>query len=410
VNNPDGQESHFSPDVTYRGKPSATPLVEATAFARESPEELEAIFAGREFGHLYSRLSNPTLAALEQRLTDLEGGIGAATTASGMAAIAATVLTLARAGDSIVTSQELFGGTYSLFSRLLPDYGIESRFLPVRRPKKFSDAIDKNTRMIFVETISNPGLRVADLNALAEIASDYKIPLVVDSTVTTPLLFQPAKEGAGIVIHSTTKFISGHGDAVGGCVVDCGGYSWDKNPHLKENYSEYGELAFLAELRWRGIRTLGANQSPANARLTLRGLKTLGTRIKRHCNNSLRLAKQLRDHPEIKELNYPGLREHPDHELAKKQFNNRYGAILTMKLGTKEKCFKFLNALHLIKNMVNIGDTCSMAIHPASTICRDLDPDEKRAMGVTEDLVRICVGLEDYEELKKEIVEALNKV
>jgi O-acetylhomoserine (thiol)-lyase len=389
---------------------TSTPIIQSTAFAYRTAEEIEAVFAGRDAGFVYSRIANPTVSAFEARITALEDGLGAIAVSSGMAAISSLALALAGSGEEIVAGSSLFGGTYSLFRHTLSRYGIGVRFVDPRNPAAFREAISDATRLVFVETIGNPKLDVPDVAAIAAITRERGVPLVVDSTVTTPLLVQPKRLGADLIVHSTSKFINGHGNAIGGIIVDAGTFDWSspRFPHLASFRARVGQFALLAALRNRICRDLGCCLAPFNAFLLSMGIETLGVRMERHCANAARLAAFLATHPKVDETGYPGLDTHPDHVLANRQFGGRYGALVTLRLGTKERCFAFVNRLRLARNLANLGDARTLVIHPASTICRDLNEEERLAMGVTEDLVRLSVGIEDPADILGDIEQALD--
>jgi O-acetylhomoserine (thiol)-lyase len=387
------------------------PIFQSTSFAYRTAEELEAVFAGREAGFVYTRINNPTLDGFERRLAVLEDALGAVSCASGMAAISATVLTLAGVGDEIVSGNSIFGGTYSLFNATLRRCGIKSVFVEATDVAAFRAAVTDRTRLIFVETIGNPKLDVPDLAAIAEVATAKGVVLVVDNTVTTPVLLQPKTLGAAIVVHSTSKFINGHGNAIGGIVVDCGTFDWS-NPryaHLRPSYDRVRQFAFLAALRNQVHRDLGCCFSPFNAFLMSIGIESLAVRMERHCANALRVAETLAGHPGVGVVRYPGLGSHPDHGVACRQFGGRYGALLTLRLGTKKRCFGFINGLQRAQNAANLGDAKTLVIHPASTFCRDATEEERQAMGVTDDLVRLSVGIEHVDDILADIDQALDQ-
>ncbi len=388
---------------------TALSIAQSTAFAYRSAEDIEAVFAGREAGYVYSRIANPTVAAFEARITALEDGLGAIAVSSGMAAISSLALALTGGGEEIVAGSSLFGGTYSLFRHTLSRYGIGVRFVDPRNPAAFGEAIGDATRLVFVETIGNPKLDVPNIAAIAAVTREHGIPLVVDSTVTTPLLIQPKRLGADLTIHSTSKFINGHGNAIGGVIVDAGTFDWSnpRFPYLAPFRARVGQFALLAALRNRICRDMGCCLAPFNAFLLSMGIETLGVRMERHCANAARVAALLAAHPRVEQTGYPGLDTHPDHDLAHRQFSDRYGALVTLRLGTKERCFSFVNRLSLAKNLANLGDTRTLVIHPASTICRDLDVAERSAMGVTDDLVRLSIGIEDPADILDDIDQAL---
>lgn len=397
----------YTPEKTTGA--TALPLFQSTAFAYKSAEELEAVFAGRDAGFVYSRINNPTLDRFEQRMTVLEDGLASISCASGMAAISTTALALAGAGDEIVSGNSIFGGTYSLFAHTLVRSGITTRFIETTDVDAYREAINDRTRMIFVETIGNPKLDVPDVAAIAEVAREHGVVLVVDNTVTTPVLCRPKEFGADIVIHSTSKYINGHGNAIGGIIVDCGTFDW-ANPryiHLKPFHDRVCHFAFLASLRSRVHRDLGCCFSPFNAFLMSIGMESLAVRMERHCSNAQRVAEVLDRDRRVAEVRYPGLPKHPDHDVTKRQFADRYGALLTLRLVTKERCFKFINALQRAQNLANLGDAKTLVIHPASTICLDANEEERKAMGVTDDLVRLSIGIEHVDDICEDVEQAL---
>ena len=410
------QTAHIETQVIHAGNPpdpetgaTVNPIAQSTAFAYESAEELESVFRGTAPGYVYSRISNPTVMGFERRIAALEGGIGALACASGMAAIATTVLALVGNDETIVSGAGIFGGTHSLFTATYGRCGIKTRFVDTSDLDAVRDALSEDAKLLFVETVGNPKLDVPDLQALADIAHEAGVPFVVDSTTTTPVLIRPKDFGADLVIHSTSKFINGQGTAIGGVVVDSGTFNWAALPQF-ESFRRAGAFTFLAALRNRFNRDLGACLSPFNAFLTSNGLETLALRMERHCDNALAIASALNDDPRIEVVRYPGLAGHPDHDLAKRQFNGRYGALLTLRLGSRERCFKFINGLQYIRNLANLGDTRSLAIHPASTFCRDATPAQQEAMGVYDDLVRIAVGIEHVDDLLTDISQSLDQI
>lgn len=388
---------------------TAIPIFQTAAFAYESAEAIEQVFAGREPGYVYTRIGNPTVSAFEQRLVSLEEGRAGLACASGMAAISATVLALAGTGDEIVSSGSIFGGTYSLFHHTLQRCGITARFAATGEPEAYRRLLSDRTRLIFVETIGNPKLDVPDIAALGAVARAHGIPLIVDNTVTSPALFQPKRCGADVVIHSTSKYINGHGTAIGGLIVDCGTADWShpRQAPLKPWYDRAREMAFIVALRNQVARDLGGCLSPFNAFLMLTGIESLAVRMERHCANALRVAETLAGDDRLAGVNYPGLAAHPDHAVAQAQFGGRFGALLTLRLGSKERAFRFLNGLRLISNLANLGDAKTLAIHPASTFCRDANAAERQMMGVTEDLVRLAIGLEHSDDILEDITTAL---
>lgn len=387
-----------------------TPIYQSSAFAHQTAEELEAVFAGTKPGYVYTRINNPSVDSFEQRVAALEGGIGAAACSSGMAAVTMAILNLVRSGDEIVSGSGIFGGTTSLF-HCLREFNITTRYADENTVDSFAACLSAKTRLIYIETIGNPKLDVPDIAALAELAHRHGIPLVVDNTVTTPYLVKPIKLGADIVIHSTSKYMNGSGNSIGGIIVDGGKRKWDydKFPALQE-YGKFGRFAYLAKLRKGIFKDFGACMSPFNAYLTGIGLETLGLRMDRACQTAHKLAVRLQECSEIKAVNYPGLEDSPYHQLAKKQFDGKFGAMLTIRAGSKENAFKIINSLKYAANLANIGDTRTLVIHPASTIYAANREEERINAGAYDDLIRISVGLEDFEDLADDFLQALSKL
>jgi O-acetylhomoserine (thiol)-lyase len=385
------------------------PIVQSSAFAHDTAEELEDIFRGRKVGQVYTRLNNPTTEALEKRLSLLEGGGAAIVTASGMSAIATAVLTILRAGDEILSSSSLFGGTFSLFRDTLSNYGITARFVDPLDLDGFRSAINERTRLVFVETVGNPKLDVPDVPALAEIAHDAGIPIMVDSTVTTPYLANGAQLGADILAYSTSKYINGTGSTIGGAIVDRGVFDWNspKFPHFAPFYKKYRSFAFSARARKLVHKDFGACAAPFNSYLLTEGIQTLALRMERHCSNALALAQFLKKHPKVAWVSYPGLEDSPHHAVAARLYGGLYGGLLTFGTGDKASAFKVINGLRLAKNLANIGDAKTLVIHPASTICADYNAGEKALLGVTEDLIRVSVGIENSGDIIRDFSRAL---
>ncbi len=388
---------------------AASSLDQNTAYAYESAEALEDVFAGRAPGYVYSRIGNPTVASFERRMAQLEDGLGAVACASGMAAISTAVMALAGAGDEIIAGNSLFGGTWSLFTQTLPRFGITTRFVESTDPDAYRRIVTDRTRLIFVETIGNPKLDVPDLAAIATVARRHGVVMVVDNTVTTPLLCRPKSLGADLVIHSASKFINGHGNAIGGVIVDCGIFDWSASryPHLHDWHKRAGDQALLAYLRNLIRRDLGGCLAPFNAFLLGMGIESLAVRMDRHCVNADRVARFLAADPRVCEVRYPGLENHLGHRMAQRQFGGRYGALITLRLKDKEQCFRFINGLKLARNLANLGDAGTLVIHPASTFCRDLPETARRAVGVSDDLVRLSIGLEHPDDLITDLNQAL---
>lgn len=388
---------------------TAVPLYQTVSYAYATVEELADVFAGAAAGYVYTRMANPTTAALEGRLTELERGIGCVATASGMAAIASVAVSLLKAGDEVVAGAGIFGGTTSLFKNVLGRFGIRTRTVRAADAEDVAGALTAETRMVFVETIGNPGMDVPDLHALARIAHRANIPLVVDNTVATPILVRPGDFGADIVVHSTSKFINGHGTAIGGAIVDTGRFDWSSGPFedIARLSDRAGQLAFLSHLRNPVCRDLGGCPSPANSLLMLQGLETLSLRMAKHCANARMLATRLRDHPAVAWVNYPGLDDNPFHRRAVEQFGGCGGALLTFSLGSRERAFRFINALTLVRNVANLGDAKTLVIHPASTIFCQFDAAEQAEMGVTPDLIRVSAGIEDFDDIREDMEQAI---
>ncbi len=390
---------------------SAVPVYQTVSYAYAAPERIADVFSGRASGYVYTRIANPTTSALEAALTELEGGIGCIATSSGMAAIAPVVMALVSAGDQIVAATGIFGGTVSLFENVLRRFGITTRFVGAGETDGFSDAINERTRLVFVETIGNPRMDVPDLSAVAEIAHSANIPLVVDSTVTTPFLIQPGKFGADVVVHSTSKFINGHGTAIGGAIIDTGNYDWTRGPfpEIGQLSRKLGRLAFLSYLRNLICRDLGGCPAPINSFLMLQGIETLPMRMSKHCANALRLARFLDGLPQVVHVSYPGLPDSPYFERAARQFGGRGGGLLTFNLGSSERAFRLIAALKLAKNLANLGDAKTLVIHPSSTIFHDFDLEQQRRMGIDPNMIRVSVGIEDFEDIQKDFQQAIDK-
>ena len=402
----------------------AVPIYQTTSYVFESVEHAAGLFGLQQAGNIYSRIMNPTVDVLEKRLAALEGGSAALALASGQAAITMAILNLAQAGQNIVSSNHLYGGTYNLFTYTLPRFGITVRFANPMDPASFAEVVDENTRALFVESIGNPKNRIINLDEIGAVAQQHNIPLIVDNTVTTPYLFQPFEHGADLVIHSLTKFIGGHGNSIGGAIVEKGTFPWNngKFPEFTEPDPTYGGIsywdafgaagkggaAFAVKCRVQLLRDIGACLAPFNAFLFLQGLETLPLRMARHCENTLTVARWLEEHPAVSWVNYPGLESHPDYGYALKLLPLGQGAILGFGVrGGLDAGIKLINAVKLISHLANIGDAKTLIIHPASTTHRQLGPDERISTGVTEDYIRLSVGLEDPADLIADLNQAL---
>lgn len=386
-----------------------TPVHDTVSFAFSSAQGIADAFAGRKPAHSYTRITNPTVEAFERRVQALAGGRGVVALASGMAAISTTILALAGAGSNIVASRSLFGNTISLLSQTLEPWGLETRFVEMADPAAVAAAIDDNTRAVFLESITNPQLEVCDLAALAELVHGRGVPLILDNTATTFYLCRAGELGVDIELISSTKYLSGGGSSVGGLIIDHGSFDWSRSPRLAPFAKSFGPFALLMALRREISRNLGACLAPHNAYLQTLGLETLALRIDRSCDNALRLAEFLRRRPEVRKVNYPGLSEHPQHRLAARQFNGRFGGILTFELADRPSCFAFLDRLQLIRRATNINDNKTLAIHPASTIFCEFSPEERAAMGVGEGMIRISTGIEDIADLSQDLEQAFTK-
>ena len=375
-----------------------TPIYQVSAFAQDSPERLEKVFRNQAPGYAYTRIGNPSVHALETRIAALEHGVGAVSCSSGMAAVTLSLLNLLQAGDEVIAGAGLFGGTIDLF-RDLSSFGIVTKFVRCMTAEELEKQITEKTRVVFAEVISNPGLDILDIRAVADCAHAHGIPLILDSTTATPYLVHPIDFGADIVVHSTSKYINGSGDAISGVIVDSGSFAWDpaRYPGLAE-YRKFGRLAYLARLRNGIWRNMGACLAPMNAFLNSIGLETLGLRMERLCSNALGLAQYFQTVPGVS-VNYPALPGHRCDPLAKNYLNGRGGAILTIRVGSKARAFALMNRLQYALNATNIGDVRTLVIHPASTIYVHNTEEQQRQAGVFEDTIRISVGIEDLSDL-----------
>ncbi len=383
------------------------PVYDNVTFEFKTAEDLELAFHGKKLAHMYSRISNPTVEHFENRVKAMSGATAVLAVSSGMAAISNTILTIAKTGDNIVTSKHLFGNTYSLFEQTLKDWGLKTKYADLTHPEEAARLIDDKTRAIFLETITNPQLEIADIKALSGVARRSSVLLIADTTMTPPYLF-PAKEfGVDIEVISSTKWISGGATSVGGIIIDHGLYDWNQNIKLKQDAVKYGPLAFITRLRREVYRNIGCCMSPHNAYLQNLGLETLSLRIEAACANTVKLARYLKGHPAIGSVNYPDLADSPFYSIAKKQFGERPGAVLTFDLGSKKECFKFMDNLKLIRRATNLHDNRTLIIHPASTIFCEYDEKVRNEMGVRDTMVRLSVGIEDTDDLIDDIKESL---
>lgn len=403
---------HSGFDQDEKNGATAVPIYETASFAYNTAEELADAFQNRKFGYLYSRITNPTVAVLEQRVTALENGRGAVATASGMAAIATVIYALVKPGDEIVSSKSLFGGTMQLFKEIFNSFGVNVIYVDPTDSDAFEKAVTPRTALFFLETIGNPKLDVANFTEIAGIAHKNNIPLVVDSSLTTPYLFEAKRFGANIVIHSASKYISGSGHTIGGVLVDLGNYNWlhARSPLIRESAKKAGDFGFLARCRRQVLQNTGSCQSPFNAYLQCLGLETLALRMEKHCSNALALARSLAEHPRIQSVCYPGLGTHANFEIAQNQFGGKFGGLLTIGLGTQQRCFDFIRRLRVAKNLANLGDAKTVVIHPASTIYCTCSEEEQIAAGVYPDLIRVSVGIESIHDIIDDFDQALAEV
>ena len=416
----------YRPDPTT--KAVAVPIYQTVAYAFDSAQHGADLFDLKVPGNIYTRIMNPTQDVLEQRVAALEGGIAALALASGQAAVTYAILTIAEAGDNIVASSALYGGTYNLLAHTLPQYGITTRFADYRDPASFEPLIDGKTKAVFVESLGNPQGNITDIAKIAEVAHRHGVPLIVDNTVPSPYLSRPFEHGADIVVHSLTKYLGGHGNSVGGAIVDSGKFPWAQHKERFKRLNEpdvsyhgvvytdaLGPAAYIGRARVVPLRNTGAAISPFNAFLILQGIETLALRMDRICSNALAVAQYLQRHAKVGWVNYAGLEDHPDHALVQKYLSGKASGLLTFGIkspagGGREAGARFLDALGLFTRLVNIGDAKSLATHPASTTHRQLSPEELVKAGVGEDTVRLSVGIEHLDDLLADLEQALARV
>ena len=406
------------PDSDFGAR--STPIYQTSSFVFPDTETAAGIFNVERAGHVYSRITNPTNAVLEERISALEGGIGAITTASGQAALVLAITTILEKGSHIIASKSLYGGSHNLLEYTLPRFGIDTTFVDLRKPNDIKKNIKKNTKLIFGETLGNPGLDVLNIPKVSKIAHDNNIPLLVDSTFTTPYLMQPFSMGADLIFHSATKFLSGHGVVIGGLLVDGGKFDWSSSTKFKtltEPYEgfhdmnfvdEYGPAAYINRARKEGARDFGACMSPHTAFLVLQGIETLNLRMERHIQNTRSIVDFLNSHQSVKSVCYPELENHPDYKLAKDILPKGCGAVFTFQLeGNKETGKKFIEQLNLFSHLANVGDAKSLVIHPASTTHHRMSSDALKKAGITDSTIRLSVGIEDCDDLIEDLDEAL---
>lgn len=405
----------------------AVPIYQTSSYVFDSTEHAARLFSLKEFGNIYTRIMNPTTDVLEKRLAAYEGGTGALAVASGQAAITLAVLNITQSGQNIVSAKSLYGGTYNLFNYTLPKMGIETRFVDFSNPNAIAAAIDNNTRLIYMESIGNPKNNVADYRAVADTAHRHGLPLFLDNTVTPPPLFRPIVHGADIVIHSLTKFVGGHGTSIGGAIIEAGTFNWangkfpelvepDPSYHGVSYWEAFGQhpdssgpgIAYIIKARVQLLRDLGPTLSPFNSFLFLQGMETLPLRMREHAKNALRVAEWLEKNPSVAWVNYPGLSSHPDHERAKLYLKEGFGAIIGFGIkGGRKAGIELIDSVKLFSHLANIGDAKSLIIHPASTTHQQLTPEEQRSTGVTEDFIRLSIGLENVEDIIADLDQAI---
>lgn len=414
---------HAGYTVEPTTKAVAVPIYHTSSYAFDDTQHGADLFDLKVAGNIYTRIMNPTNAVLEERVAALEGGIGALAVASGMAAITYAVQTICEVGDNIIAASTLYGGTYNFFAHTLPRQGIEVRFFDHKNPAAIHDLVDEKTKMVFAESIGNPLGNIIDIEALAEAAHQHGVPVVIDNTVATPALCRPFEFGADIVVHSLTKYMSGTGTSIGGAIVDSGNFNWGDYPerfpilnqpdvsyHGVNFVKDVGAAAYIARARVAPLRSTGAALSPLNAFSILQGIQTLSLRMERHVQNAQAVAEYLKGHDKVAWVKYAGLSDHPDHQLAQKYMKGTPSAILTFGVkGGREAGAKFIDALNLITRLVNIGDAKSLASHPATTTHRQLNEEELAKAGVSEDMIRLSIGIEHIEDIKADLEQALAK-
>ena len=413
----DSTDWRFSTRVIHKGSKkdpttgaTAIPIYQTASFEYEEIQTLSDVFHGRQFGYQYSRVTNPTITQFENRVTglhqDARGSIGVS---SGMAAITTALFALCGAGDELILAKSLFGGTYYLMKHVFENFGVKCHFVNTTDISAYEKKINKKTAAIFLETIGNPKLDVPNIQSITKLANTHNIPVVVDSTVTTPYLFQGKANGVSVLVYSATKYLSGSGTTVAGVITDTGHFDWrkSKSTRIQEAGKKFGEMAFLGRCQRQICSNTGCVLPPFNAFLTSLGFDTLPLRMNKHCENALKLATFFDQHPKVKEARYPGLKKHPDHSVASQQFDQKFGGIVTLRVENKEKAFNVIDKTKIARTLVNIGDTKTLVVHPQSTIYRDFSEEEAEEAGVFTDLIRVSVGLEDCQDLIEDFDQAL---
>ena len=411
---------HGGQEVDKTTNSRALPIYQTTSYVFNDSQHAANLFGLKEFGNIYTRLMNPTTDVLEKRIALLEGGIGALAVASGQSAITLAILNIAKPGDEIISSTALYGGTYNLFAHTLTRLGIKVKFINSNDSRDFNKAVTDNTKLIYAESIGNPKLNITDIKAMADVAHSHNIPLIIDNTVPTPYLLRPIDHGADIVVHSAKKFLGGHGTSIGGLIVDSGKFDWTgsgKFPEFTEPdpsyhgviYSEaFANLAFILKARLQLLRDMGPAISPFNSFLLLQGIETLHLRVQRHSENALKVAEFLKRNNNVNWVNYPGLKDNPNYDIAKKYLPKGQGAIIGFGIkGGLDAGVKFIDNVKLLSHLANIGDAKSLVIHPASTTHQQLTSEERTATGVTDDFIRLSIGLEDVDDIISDIEQAL---
>lgn len=416
---------HGAQPVEQDSLARAVPIHRTSAYLFKDSAHAANLFSLKELGNIYTRIGNPTQQVLEDRMALLEGGKASLALASGTSAIFYTVINICQAGDEVVAANNLYGGTYSQFDAILPQLGITVRFVDPTDPSRFAEAITDKTRLLYCETIGNPGLTMTDIEAIAAVASKYNLPLAVDSTFTPPCLFRPLEHGADIVIHSLTKWIGGHGTSIGGIVTDGGTFDWtdpkfslynepDESYHglrYAHDLGEMNSIAFALRMRLVPLRNLGACLSPDNCWAFLQGMETLSLRMERHSENGMAVARYLRDHQGVEWVNYPGLEEHSSYQTARKYLKKGFGGMVTFGIkGGREAGKNFIEALRLFSHVANVGDAKSLAIHPASTTHSQLSPEQLEESGISDNMIRLSIGIEHIDDITEDLEQALQKV
>ncbi len=379
------------------------PLYESVAFEFESAEQMEANFRGEYAAHVYSRTSSPTVEYFELKLKTLTGSYGVLAVSSGMAAISNTIMAVAKAGENIISSTQLFSHTFALFQQTLPEFGLETRFSDLKKKEAIEKLIDEKTRAIFFETVTNPQLEIADIDMLAEIAKKHNILLIADSTMTPPNVFSAGKFGVNLEVISTTKYISGGATSFGGAIIDHGNFDWNHNSNFAQYVEKFGDKAFIAKLRKNIYRNTGGSMTPQTAKFQIQGLDVLELRVDKCYRNCLVIGEFLKNHPKVQQVGYPGLKSDTRFDLAKKYFSGIPGTIMTFDLESKKACFQFMNKLNIIKRATNLNDNKTLIIHPHSTIYAEFPEDERESAGIRDTMLRLSVGIENAEDLTEDI-------